>query len=315
MVKIHHPHLDAVLLMIDRFHRRELVRGCLVYSRKVPVVRRRAGHDLQLLGLGVHPQAEVDAFRVIPSDELGIVVVVPATRQAQIVSSTHTACHDRVFLRVYVHLFLILIQAAVIPVIPKLFFFVPIRELPLNARIFHTIPEDLAAGIIAFNQLTVAVDGIEFIPLLRIVPHAGIHDETLLPVDRFIRNDLRGGVNLESIVGKVRLACQIEPGVGARLRIAVESARHRAVAVVHIYAVLHEPELDHAGMVTRADDHLKQTVVIAVGRSVRRFIGQYQLSVPGIVARIRFFVGMAQIPARRRFQKIFIAVPRPYEGP
>ena len=302
--------------MVDRLHRRELADRFLSNLGEIPVVRQGAGHDLQLLGLRIHPKAVVDALSIVPGDDLRIVVAVSAAGQAQVVFVVDIAVahHRLVLLRENEILSVRRIEAAIIAGEESVVLDIPICEGPFHFAVLRAVPEDLAAAVIALDQLAVAVDGIELIPLERIVPHARVHDDPFLTVVRFVRGDLVGGEDLESILREGRILSQIEPGVGVRLRTGVEAARHLAAAVVDVYVVtVDELELDHAGIAVLADIHLDQTVV---GRTVCRLcVHQNQLFVPGISARLRDLVNIAQVFARRGFQIVLIEFPRPFESP
>ena len=315
VVKVDHLHGDAVLDMIDRFHLGELARG-RTGDGEVPVVRQGAGDDLQLFRLKVHTQTVVGTLAFIPADDLGVVITIPATGQAQIIPGPFAAGQEGRFLREDMHLFAAVVQAAVIPVIGKALLHIPVREEPLHGLVLRAVPEDLAAGVVAFDQATVGVDGIELIPLEGIVPHAGVYDVCLC-IHCISGRDLLGGENTEIRVFEGRIVFgQIKPGVGAGGRTTVEAVIDLAVAVVHIYVVADELELDHAGIVARAGGHQDQAGVFFIRCASRRlFVHQDQLSVLAVAARRGLVASMAQILSRRSLQIILETVPRPFEGP
>ena len=208
--EIDHLHGDPVIIVVNGRYRAQLIIFVdRIDNGKIEVLRlrQRAGSDLPVLCL----QADILVIDVIPGDDRGVILSIAAAVQ---IDADGIAGHG---------LPAGYLRGDVIPVL-RVLQFVIVIQCPVTVLVFREFPEsridlradplNIVAGVIAADQGSVVIHGIELISLDGIVPDAGINHHLLPVADiRGIRHtDLFRDVKLEIVVTQDRLFHQIHPG-------------------------------------------------------------------------------------------------------
>ena len=182
----------------------------VLHDGEIEVVRLAAGAGHHPAAGDIRLQPGIGIVGIVPGGDVRIVLPVPAAVHEQAggaVRKDLAAVHPGgdVLLRILV------VQIVVV---------IGIRSaLPV---VFHKVPEhgvqqrphplDVIAAFIAAHQTAVVVDGIEFVPLGRVIPHTGIDNDTGAVGDALVRHaHLAGGMGQEILRGQLRRLYQSQP--------------------------------------------------------------------------------------------------------
>ncbi len=223
VIEVGHLHGDAVLRVIDGLDDGQLiVHGDVLHDREIEVVGLGLGAGDDPSRLPVGPEPDIGIVGVIPGQDGGIILAVPAAVE---VDADGLVREDlplgglgrHVFFRVLV--IELVVMVGIRGPLPVIFHEVPEQGVEAGAD-----PVDRIPALVAAHQTPVVVHGVKFIFFGRVVPDAGVDDDPGAVGHGPVRDaDLAGGIGHEIVRGQFGQLHQAEPLAAACGRAGLEA--------------------------------------------------------------------------------------------